>query len=124
MEKIYVDKVFINQLQLQTIIGIHDWEREQAQTIILDIEIACNTKSAVKSDSIDDCINYFAVCERLKLLADKHCYQLVESFAEEVSRIILEEFSAPAVIIKLSKPQAVKEADGVGIIIERQKEKQ
>ncbi|MBE9527313.1 MAG: dihydroneopterin aldolase [Proteobacteria bacterium] len=118
-----MDKVFINQLQLETIIGIHDWEREKAQVIILDIEITCNTKSAVLSDNIDDCIDYFAVCERLKLLADEHCYQLVESFAEEVSRIILEEFSAPSVIVKLSKPDAVKEAAGVGIIIERQKEK-
>ena len=124
MEKVYVDKVFINQLQLQTIIGIHDWEREQVQTIILDIEIACNTKAAAQSDKIDDCIDYFSVCERLKQLADKHSFQLVESFAEEVSRIILEEFSAPAVTIKLSKPEAVKEAQGVGIIIERQKEKQ
>ena len=120
----YVDTIFINQLQLQTIIGIHDWEREKAQTIILDIEIFYNTAAAAQSDNIADCIDYFKVCERLKRLAEEHSYQLVEAFAEEVSRIILQEFSAPGVKIKLSKPEAVQEAQGVGIIIERQSEKQ
>lgn len=114
-----MDKIFINQLQLETVIGIHDWEREQKQAIILDIEIACSIAQAVKSDQIKDCIDYFSVCERLKKLADQHHYQLVESFAEEASRIILQEFSAPWVKIKLSKPDAVNEAKGVGIIIER-----
>lgn len=114
-----MDKIFINQLQLQTVIGIHDWEREKKQTVILDIEIACSIKQAVKSDQIKDCIDYFSVCERLKKLADSHNFQLVESFAEEVSRIILQEFSAPGVKIKLSKPGAVNEANSVGVIIER-----
>ena len=114
-----MDKIFINQLQLETVIGIHDWEREKKQVIILDIEIACSTAQAVKSDQIEDCIDYFSVCEQLKKLAYSHNYQLVESFAEEVSRIILQEFSAPWVQIKLSKPDAVNEAKGVGIIIER-----
>ncbi len=114
-----MDKIFINQLQLETVIGIHDWEREKKQTIILDIEIACSIEHAVKSDQIKDCIDYFSVCERLKKLAYSHNYQLVESFSEEVSRIILQEFSAPWVKIKLSKPDAVNEAKGVGIIIER-----
>ena len=116
-----MDKIFINQLQLQTIIGIHDWERENKQNIILDIEIAYSLSNAAKSDNINDTIDYFSVCERLKTLAENHHYQLVESFAEEVSRIILHEYSASWVKIKLSKPEAVNEAIGVGILIERER---
>ena len=116
-----MDIVFINQLRLNTIIGIHDWERERKQPIILNIEIGCSIKSAVNSDNIKDSIDYFSVCERMKTLAEKHPYQLVESFAEEVSRIILQEFMAQWVRIKLSKPDAVAETNGVGVIIERHK---
>ena len=115
----YMDIIFINQLELETIIGIHDWERQNKQPVILDIEIGCSIKQAVKSDRIEDCVDYFSVCERMKKLAGQHNYQLVESFVEEVSRIILDEFMAQWVRIKLSKPQAVSETRGVGVIIER-----
>ncbi len=114
-----MDIVFINQLKLDTIIGIHDWEREKKQAVILDIEIGWSIQSAVHSDQIKDCIDYFQVCERIKRLAAEHHYHLVESFAEQVSHIILNEFKAPWVRVKLSKPDAIAEAKGVGIIIER-----
>ncbi|MCW8930192.1 MAG: dihydroneopterin aldolase [Gammaproteobacteria bacterium] len=114
-----MDIVFISQLKLDTMIGIHDWEREKAQPIILDIDIGCSISSAVESDQIEHCIDYFSVCERIKTLAKTHQYQLVESFAEEVSRIILQEFMAQWVRVKLNKPVAVNEASGVGVIIER-----
>ena len=117
-----MDIVFINQLRLNTIIGIHDWEREQEQPVILDIEIGCSIASAAKSDNIKDCIDYFSVCETIKKLAKQHNYQLVESFVEEVARIILEDFNALQVQVKLSKPDAVSEAEGVGIIIKRQQQ--
>lgn len=116
----YMDIIFINQLELETVIGIHDWERENKQPIILDIEIGCSIEAAVKSDRIDDSIDYFNVCERMKQLAASHQHELVESFVEKASQIILHEFGAQHVKIQLSKPNAVKEASGVGVIIERQ----
>ena len=67
----YMDIIFINQLELETIIGIHDWERKNKQPVILDIEIGCSIKQAVKSDRIEDCVDYFSVCERMKKLADR-----------------------------------------------------
>jgi len=114
-----MDIIFIDQLKLQTIIGINDWEKEQKQTILLDIEIACSIEQSAQSDNIADSIDYFSVCERLKQLAENHHHQLVESFAETVCQIILQEFSASRVKLKLSKPEAINEAQGVGVIIER-----
>jgi len=116
------DIVFINQLKLDTIIGIHDWERKTQQPIVLDIEIGCSIGLAANSDQIKDCIDYFSVCERMKTLANSHQYQLVESLIEEISRIILHEFGAQWVRVKLSKPNAVSEASGVGVIIERHRD--
>ena len=114
-----MDIIFINGLRLETVIGIFDWEREQTQPIILDIQIGCSINKASHSDHIGDSIDYFKVAERLKILAQHHTFQLVEAFAEEVSRIILQEFNVQWVQVKLNKPLAVSEAQGVGVIIER-----
>lgn len=114
-----VDIVFIAGLRLETIIGIFDREREKAQPVILDIEMGYSTRKAAQSDNIKDSIDYFTVSERLKILAQQHTFQLVESFAEEVSRIILHEFNAEWVKVRLNKPLAISEAQGVGVIIER-----
>lgn len=114
-----MDIVFISGLRLETIIGIFDWERASEQPIILDIEMGLSIKKAAQSDNIENSINYFAVAERLKILARQHTFQLVESFAEEVCQIILQEFNPQWVKVKLNKPLAVSEAQGVGVIIER-----
>ena len=124
MDTGYKDIVFINQLKLETIIGIHDWEREKKQPIVLDIDIGCSISSAAKNDDIEHCIDYFSVCERMKKLAETHQYQLVESFVEEVCQIILNKFMAQWVRVKLNKPIAVAEAAGVGVIIERHRHNQ
>ncbi len=114
-----MDIVFIEQFRLDTIIGIHDWERKQPQAIILDIEIGCCIKKAVQSDHIKDCVDYFEVCERIKQLAERHSFQLVEALIEAISDLILNDFSAQQVKIKLSKPDAIAQAQAVGVIIER-----
>jgi dihydroneopterin aldolase len=114
-----MDIIFIEQLKLETIIGIHDWERENRQPIILDIEMACSTALAAKSDEITDCIDYFTVSQRMMELADSHEFKLVESFAEAASQIILNEFGADSVKITLHKPDAVSQASSVGVIIQR-----
>ncbi len=114
-----MDIVFIEQLTLNTIIGIHDWEREAKQQIILDIEMDSSIQIAAKSDNIKDCVDYFKVCERMKQLANEHHYLLVEAFIEQACDIILNEFNTSRVRIKLNKPDAIKSANGVGVIIER-----
>jgi dihydroneopterin aldolase len=114
-----MDIVFIQQLELETIIGINLWEQQHKQTIIVDIDIGCSIKNAAKSDRIEHCINYFSVCERMKQLVQIHQYQLVESLIEEMARIILQEFNALWVRVKLNKPSAINEAHGVGVMIER-----
>ncbi len=115
----FMDIVFIEQFKLDTIIGIHDWEREQPQPIVLDIEIGCCIKKAVQSDHIKDCVDYFEVCERIRQLAATHHFQLVETLVEAISDMIINDFGARQVKIKLSKPNAVAGAQGVGVIIER-----
>lgn len=114
-----MDIVFIEDLQIDTVIGIYDWERKIRQTVSLDIEMATDIGAAAKSDNIDDTLSYKTVAKRLIEFVEKSEYELVEALAEEICRIIRDEFDVPWVKLTLHKPGAVRGSKSVGVIIER-----
>ena len=116
-----MDITYIHGLEVHTIIGIFDWERENKQSLILDIDIGTDFSKASISDKIEDCIDYTLVCKEINSLAGSHSFQLLESFAEQISKIILVQFKAQWVRIKVNKPLAIDSANSTGIIIERPK---
>ena len=114
-----MDIVFIRELQIETVIGIYDWERKIKQTISLDIEMGTDIVKSAKSDSIDDTLSYKTVAKRLISFVEASEYELVESLAEKLCDIIRSEFNVPWVRLSLSKPGAVRGSRAVGVIIER-----
>ena len=115
-----MDKVFIEDLRIQTVIGIFDWEREITQTVSLDLEMGFDIRQAAKSDAIADTLDYKAVSIRLIGFVENSEFQLVEALAEHCARIVLSEFPVSWLRLRLSKPGAVRGSSAVGVIIERQ----
>ena len=113
------DLVFIEDLRIQTVIGVFDWEREITQTISLDLRMAYDISQAAKSDDIVDTLDYKAVSKRLIQFVESSEFQLVEALAEHCASIVLEEFPVTWLRLKLSKPGAVRGSSAVGAIIER-----
>ena len=114
-----LDIVFIEDLRIDTIIGIYDWEREVKQTIALDIEMAADNTLPASTEDIEDAVNYKAVAKRLIAYTENSQFQLVETLAERLAEIILDEFGVPWCRLKLSKLGAVTGSRSVGVIIER-----
>jgi 7,8-dihydroneopterin aldolase/epimerase/oxygenase len=114
-----MDIIFLRGLHIETIIGIYDWERESKQTVILDIEMATDTRKAAESDSIEDALDYKAVSKRLISLVEESQFFLVEKLSEEIAKILLNEFNIPWIRLTLNKKGAIRGASDVGIIIER-----
>jgi dihydroneopterin aldolase len=114
-----MDTVFINELRIDTIIGIYDWERKVRQTISLDLEMATDIRRAAATDAIDDTLNYKAVAKRLIAFVEASDYQLVETLAEKIAAIVLDEFSVPWLKLTVHKPGAVRGSRDVGVVIER-----
>ena len=113
------DIVFIEELRIETVIGIYDWEREIKQVVSIDLEMAAdNTRPAV-TESIEDALNYKAVAKRLIQFVEGSEFQLVETMAERIAEIIMGEFGVPWLKLKLSKPGAVTGSKAVGVMIER-----
>jgi dihydroneopterin aldolase len=114
-----MDRVFIENLTVETVIGIFDWEREIRQAVSLDLEMDFDIRSAAASDSIRDTLDYKAVAKRLIHFIEQSEFQLVETLAERCAAIVLEEFPVKRLKLKLSKPGAVRGSSAVGVIIER-----
>ena len=114
-----LDIVFIEDLRIDTIIGIYDWEREVKQTIALDIEMAADNKKPASSEDIEDALNYKAVAKRMIAFTEESQFQLVETLSERLVEIIMDEFNVPWCRLKLSKLGAVTGSRSVGVIIER-----
>jgi dihydroneopterin aldolase len=114
-----MDIIFLGGLEIPTIIGIYDWERETRQNIILDIEMAYDIKKAAASDSIEDTLDYKAVSKRIIAFVENSRFFLVEKLAEEIAALILTEFNVSWVKLTLNKKGAIRGASDVGIMIER-----
>lgn len=115
-----VDTVFIQGLQLDAVIGVHAWERRAPQPLRLDLELGFDASAAAASDALCDTIDYAAVCERLRAHAHASTCRLVETLAEQCCALLLEEFGVRRVRLRLTKPDAVREAEGVGVVLERE----
>lgn len=116
-----MDIVYIRELEIETVIGIFDWERKIKQTVSLDLEMAADNRRAAASDKIEDAVDYKSVAKRIIDFVEKSEFQLVETMAEHIAAIILNEFNVPWVRLRLSKPGAVRGSKDVGVIIEREK---
>ncbi|HEX5124653.1 MAG TPA: dihydroneopterin aldolase [Rhodanobacteraceae bacterium] len=114
-----MDLVFIEDLRIDTVIGIYDWERRTRQTIALDIEMGFDNTKPAASDAIEDTLDYKAVSKRLIAFVEGSSFQLVETLAEHCAAIIRDEFAVAWLRLKLSKPGAVRGAKAVGVVIER-----
>ena len=114
-----MDHVFIEGLEIEALIGIYDWERRIRQPLVFDIEMAFDNRIPAASDAIGDTLNYKAVSKRVVEYVAASDFGLVETLAERVAAIILEEFGVQRVRLKLSKPGAVRGARAVGVMIER-----
>ena len=99
-----MDIVYIRDLRIETIIGIFDWEREVKQIVSLDLEMAHDIKKAAETDDIQYALNYKSIAKRLIAFIEQSEFLLVERMAEEVARIVLDEFSVPWLRLRVSKP--------------------
>ncbi len=114
-----MDIIYLRKLKVDTIIGVFDWERQTKQTIIIDLEMATDIRTAAQNDRLEDTLNYKAVAKRLIDFISHSEFQLVETLSERIAEIVLNEFSVPWLRLQLHKPGAVRGSKDVGIIIER-----
>ena len=114
-----MDIIFLHDLRVETVIGIWEWERKIRQTVAIDLEMSADIRKAAGTDSVDDTLNYKLVAKRLQQFVGDSSFQLVETLAENIAAIVLDEFDVAWARVKVNKPGAIRGARDVGVIIER-----
>ncbi|MEM6513372.1 MAG: dihydroneopterin aldolase [Pseudomonadota bacterium] len=114
-----MDIIFLHGLRVEAVIGIWEWEKRIRQVIEIDLDMATDIRKAAASDDVKDTLNYKAVSRRVQTFIEDNPFELVETLAERIAGIILDEFDVPWVRVKLNKPGAIRGSRDVGVLIER-----
>ncbi len=114
-----MDLIFIEGFSAETVIGIHESELHRAQPLVIDVTAGVPRARACDTDRIDDTIDYGVVCERLRRLMFEHQVQLLEALAEAIANVLISEFGAGWVRVKVVKPKKFSDVSAVGVQIER-----
>jgi dihydroneopterin aldolase len=113
------DVVFIDGLRTQALIGVCDFERTGPQPLVFDVEMTMDTRAAGSSDALGDTVDYAVVAEAIEQTCAGSAFALVEALAETVAARLLREFPIRRIALRVTKPQAVPAARGVGVRIVR-----
>jgi len=116
-----MDKIVLTDLRVDAVIGIWDWEKRNSQSISIDLEMQTDTKKISQSDSIEDALDYKAVSKRAKQFIQDSQFNLIETLAENLAQIILEEFDVQWLRLSISKPYAIRDSKNISVCIERTK---
>jgi FolB domain-containing protein len=116
------DKILIKDLLIRGIIGIHDWEREKKQDILINVEMEADCRPAGLSDDFQDAVDYRAVAKSIISLVETSEFFLVEKMAEEIAAICLENPKVDLARVRVEKPGAVRFSKSVGIEVERRRD--
>lgn len=113
------DTVFVRDLEVRAVIGINDWERREIQTILIDLDMACDASASAAEEDIEKTVNYRSVAKAVTRLTEEGRFFLVETLAERIAELVRRDFGVPWVRVRVRKPGAVRFSREVGVEIER-----
>jgi dihydroneopterin aldolase len=116
-----MDVIMLRDLRVEALIGIHKRERHATQTVSIDLDIGLPGTTVFKSDKVADTIDYEQVALKIKALAASGHFRLVETLAERIARLLLDDFGAPWAKISVAKIGILANAKFVGVTIERKR---
>ena len=115
------DMILIKDLLIRGIIGIHDWEREKKQDILINIVMEADCRPAGLSDDFKDAVDYRAVTKKVLVLVENSSFFLVEKLAAEIAEVCLEDERVEMARVRVEKPGAVRFSQSVGVEVERRR---
>jgi dihydroneopterin aldolase len=114
-----MDTIFIRDFRVEAWVGIYEWEKQRAQTLEMELDIAIPGGDVVRTDNIRDTVNYGEVIERIGRELAERRFRLLEALAEHVCGIVTRDFGAPWVRVSVAKLGHLRNVRKVGVTLER-----
>lgn len=117
-----MDRVFIDELTVHCVIGVHDWERRVRQKLLVSVELEADLTSAARTDDLAATIDYATAADQIEDIAVAGRFRLIEALAERIAQVLLQTPAIHRIRVTVRKPGALSRARAVGVTIERDKE--
>src|SRR5215470_17343792 len=102
------DSIFLRGLAVECIIGFIEWERRVKQTVVIDLEMPVDCRTASVRDEVEDTLDYKKVAKRVIAFIEASEFKLVETAAHRLALTLLEEFGMEWVRLSINKPGAIR----------------
>ena len=116
-----VRRVFVKDLVLDCLIGIHRHERDGAQRVRINLDLEVRESKRPIEDRLSNVLCYEQLVARVRNLAMSGHVNLVETLAERVASLCLEEPEVAAAKVRVEKLDVFADAASVGVEISRRK---
>ena len=117
-----MDTVSVRDLSVRTVIGVHDWERAIEQTLVFNVDMVADVRTAAASDDLADAVNYSAVATTIAAVVREGKFRLIETAAERVAERLLSDYKLTWLRLEVRKPIAAPTPYTAAITIERTSE--
>lgn len=107
----------LKNLKAKTLIGIHPWERQNPQEVILNIQLHFKGETAAESDQVKDTLDYDQLSQKILKRVESSQFFLVEKLAKDILELILKEEKVLSAQVEVDKPGALKTCESVSIIL-------
>ena len=114
-----MDTIRIRGLKVETVVGVHDWERKLPRPVVIDLELAADAARAARPDALKDALDYAAVAQLVSEFVTTSDFQLIETLAERLAEKVQKDFGITWLKLELHKPGAIAGASDVSVVIER-----
>jgi D-erythro-7,8-dihydroneopterin triphosphate epimerase len=114
-----VDRIFIRDLRVRSIVGINEWEKTRKQDILLNVTLHLDLTKAGQSDDIGDTLDYKKLKDQIVAHVEETGFALIERVAEDVARLGLADRRVAQVDVTVDKPGALRFARSVAVEITR-----
>lgn len=116
---VVLDTVFIEGLEVQSVIGVYDWEKKIKQKLVFDLQMEHDNRLSAKNDDLSKTLDYEAIANFITKYCQENTFELIETLAERLCQDLLNQFNITALELILKKPTAVPSAKSVGVKIRR-----
>lgn len=117
-----LDRIYVRDLNLRCIIGIYPDERKDRQDVVVNLMLEGDFAKASRTDSIDDTANYKTITKSIIRLVESSEFYLVETLAEKIAAVCLDDPMVHRATVTLDKPGALRFARSVAVEITREKQ--
>ena len=114
------DRLFVDDLRIRTIVGVHEWEQRERQDVIVRLEAEVDLGAAAVTDELEDTVDYGRLIRQVHAHVEDSRFHLLERLAGSIADHVLEHFPRiAAVTVKVGKPGASKLAHNVAVQLRR-----